>query len=55
MQTIPAEAEVRASYTDVEDGLNKVFRQTFLRDNFGFSCGCPCCLMLGDRSTSIRA
>ena len=46
---IPAGAEITASYLDLEDGLNKVYRQEFLADNFMFECKCQCCTVIGAR------
>ena len=37
-----------SNYGDVEDGLNKNYRKSFLWDNFRFHCTCDCCLKIGD-------
>ena len=40
--------ELTSNYGDVEDGLNRNYRQSFLWDNFRFECICSCCQQIGD-------
>ena len=40
--------EITANYADLEDGLNKEYRQSFLLDNFRLSCCCACCRYSGE-------
>ena len=43
MKKICVGEEITANYADVEDGLNKEYRQEYLSNNFMFECKCQCC------------
>ena len=50
MRKIRVGQELTANYADLEDGLNLVYRQPFLLNNFNFQCFCECCSRVGSES-----
>lgn len=50
MKKIYVGEEITANYADVEDGLNREYRQDFLLNNFMFVCQCSCCSKFGQEA-----
>ena len=47
--------EITANYGDLEDGLNRKYRATFLWDNFRMTCSCTCCVLVGEEEARDEA